>query len=129
MPKAKIFVSLKKFYPPILGNRTSHTISWNTGALTILAFGGRRTSDITRRYLLATNKYQQFYQLCEHRYIAIFDNDTLDGDGLSFALPSRSLPKVANYELCDANVQSNERSSQFCIDGDHCCKQAKKKMA
>lgn len=87
----------------ITGQLTTHYAKWETGALSVLAFGGGRLANITRRYLIATGKYDKFYRLLERHYTSIFGNESFEkSETVAFALPSATLPpSVGDYSICN----------------------------
>jgi hypothetical protein len=90
-----------------LGELSSQSISWMTNCMAILAFGGG-LSNITKRYLQATDKYNTFYRLINKHYKTVFGDllqykngsISLEGSNLPFALPSKHLTPVGQYTLC-----------------------------
>ena len=96
-----------------LGDLTSQSASWQTGAMSVLAFGGGRLSKITRRYLKETDKYDQFYRLFELRYNSVFGNDSLKSDDFEFVLPSNSLPQWGDYSKCNPSMLSIKNIQTF----------------
>jgi len=98
-----IFFSENSFnytFKNYLGDLTSQTAIWETGPLTVLAFNGG-LSNITRRYLMESKKYHDFWQLIKMLYTFKNISTTTNNVDIPFALPPRTLPNVGEFCECD----------------------------
>jgi hypothetical protein len=65
-------------------------VNW-LNALVVIAMDGG-LAYLTREYLKESGKYDDFYNLVDREWTAVFGNSTLNGENVDFALPKKLFP-------------------------------------